>query len=405
MLAGKHILVGVCGSIASYKAAELIRLFVKAGAEVKIIMTQDATTFITPLTLATLSKNPVLVEFKADKNGTWNNHIELGLWADIMIIAPCSANTLAKFANGLCDNLLTATYLSARCKVFFAPAMDLDMWQHASTKRNLSSIKSFGNILIKPESGELASGLYGEGRLAEPQTIFEEISSYFRLSFDFANLNVLITAGPTYEAIDPVRYIGNHSSGKMGYAIAEEFASRGAIVTLISGPSFLSCTSKISITMVTTADEMFNETIRRLDKAEIIIMSAAVADYTPVTKSDLKIKKKDDRFAIEMKKTKDILLEVGQSKKSNQFVVGFALETNNALENARKKLIEKNCDMVVLNSLEDSGAGFTSKNDLEKNLATNKITILLKEGKVFEFQLKNKNEVAKDIVDKIKSER
>ncbi len=405
MLAGKHILVGVCGSIASYKAAELIRLFVKAGAEVKVIMTQDATTFITPLTLATLSKNPVLVEFVADKNGTWNNHVELGLWADVMIIAPCSANTLAKFANGLCDNLLTATYLSARCNVFFAPAMDLDMWQHPSTKRNLSSIQSFGNILIKPESGELASGLHGEGRLAEPQTIFEEISNYFKLSSDFANLNVLITAGPTYEAIDPVRFIGNHSSGKMGYAIAEEFASRGAIVTLISGPSSLSCSSKISITMVTTADEMFNETIRRSDNAEIIIMSAAVADYTPVTKSDLKIKKKDDRFAIEMKKTKDILLEVGQRKKSNQFVVGFALETNNALENARKKLIEKNCDMVVLNTLEDSGAGFTSKNNLEKNLATNKITILSKEGKVFEFQLKNKNEVAKDIVDKIKSER
>ncbi len=405
MLAGKHILVGVCGSIANYKAAELIRLFVKAGAEVKVIMTQDATTFITPLTLATLSKNPVLVEFVADKNGTWNNHVELGLWADVMIIAPCSANTLAKFANGLCDNLLTATYLSARCNVFFAPAMDLDMWQHPSTKRNLSSIQSFGNILIKPESGELASGLHGEGRLAEPQTIFEEISNYFKLSSDFANLNVLITAGPTYEAIDPVRFIGNHSSGKMGYAIAEEFANRGAIVTLISGPSSLSCTSKISITMVTTADEMFNETIRRSDNAEIIIMSAAVADYTPVTKSDLKIKKKDDRFAIEMKKTKDILLEVGQRKKSNQFVVGFALETNNALENARKKLIEKNCDMVVLNTLEDSGAGFTSKNDLEKNLATNKITILSKEGKVFEFPLKNKNEVAKDIVDRIKSER
>ncbi|MFY8109831.1 MAG: bifunctional phosphopantothenoylcysteine decarboxylase/phosphopantothenate--cysteine ligase CoaBC [Bacteroidia bacterium] len=394
MLEGKHILLGISGSIAAYKCAALTRLFVKAGAEVKIIMTSAATEFITPLTLSTLSKNPVHSSFVKNEQGEWTNHVDLALWADVFIIAPASANTLAKMANGICDNLLLATYLSAKCPVWFAPAMDLDMYLHPATKSNIQKLKDFGNVMIDAEVGELASGLYGNGRMAEPEKIFDKISNFFHQDLKFKNKTVLISAGPTYEAIDPVRFIGNHSSGKMGFALAEEFANQGANVILVSGPSKEKISqSKIQRINVQSAEQMFQEITSRFKETDIAIMSAAVADYTPVLKSDIKIKKQEETFTIELTKTKDILKHLGTIK-DKQILVGFALETNNEEENALKKLHSKNLDFIVLNSLQHEGAGFGH--------STNRISILKKSGEKLDFPLKTKEEVAKDIVEQVK---
>ena len=394
MLEGKHILLGISGSIAAYKCAALTRLFVKAGAEVKIIMTSAASDFITPLTLSTLSKNPVHSSFVKNDQGEWTNHVDLALWADVFIIAPASANTISKMANGICDNLLLATYLSAKCPVWFAPAMDLDMYLHPATKSNIQKLKDFGNVMIDAEVGELASGLYGNGRMAEPEKIFDKISNFFNQELKFKNKNVLISAGPTYEAIDPVRFIGNHSSGKMGFALAEEFANQGANVILVSGPSKEKINhSKISRINVQSAEQMFQEITARFKESDIAIMSAAVADYTPVLKSDIKIKKQEETFTIELTKTKDILKYLGTIKE-NQILVGFALETNNEEENALKKLHSKNLDFIVLNSLQHEGAGFGH--------STNRISILKKSGEKLDFPLKTKEEVAKDIVEQVK---
>ncbi len=394
MLEGKHILLGISGSIAAYKCAALTRLFVKAGAEVKIIMTSAAVEFITPLTLSTLSKNPVHSSFVKNELGEWTNHVELALWADVFVIAPASANTLAKMANGICDNLLLATYLSAKCPVWFAPAMDLDMFQHPATKLNIQKLQEFGNLIIDAEIGELASGLYGNGRMAEPENIFETISNFFNSELKFKNKNVLISAGPTYEAIDPVRFIGNHSSGKMGFALAEEFAKQGANVILVSGPSKeKTIQSNISRINVQSAEQMFQEVTSRFKETDIAIMSAAVADYTPLIKSDIKIKKQEETFTIELTKTKDILKHLGTIKE-NQVLVGFALETNNEEENALQKLHSKNLDFIVLNSLQHEGAGFGH--------STNRISIINKSGKKIDFPLKSKEEVAKDIVEQVK---
>lgn len=394
MLEGKHILLGISGSIAAYKCAALTRLFVKAGAEVKIIMTSAATEFITPLTLSTLSKNPVHSSFVKNEQGEWTNHVDLALWADVFIIAPASANTLAKMANGICDNLLLATYLSAKCPVWFAPAMDLDMYLHPATKSNIQKLKDFGNVMIDAEVGELASGLYGNGRMAEPEKIFDKIFNFFNQDLKFKNKTVLISAGPTYEAIDPVRFIGNHSSGKMGFTLAEEFANQGANVILVSGPSKEKLNhSKIQRINVQSAEQMFQEITSRFKESDIAIMSAAVADYTPVLKSDIKIKKQEETFTIELTKTKDILKHLGTIK-DKQILVGFALETNNEEENALKKLHSKNLDFIVLNSLQHEGAGFGH--------STNRISILKKSGKKLDFPLKTKEEVAKDIVEQVK---
>jgi phosphopantothenoylcysteine decarboxylase/phosphopantothenate--cysteine ligase len=392
MLKEKNILLGVCGSIASYKSAEIVRLFVKAGANVKVVMTKDAISFITPLTLSTLSKNQVLSTYSNTETGEWNNHVELALWADLILIAPATANTIAKFATGLCDNLLSAIYLSAKCLVYIAPAMDLDMWKHQTAVKNIESLKSYGNIIINPNAGELASGLNGEGRLAEPEEIIAFINYQLSEKLPLKGKKVLITAGPTYEAIDPVRFIGNHSSGKMGYAIAEEFLRNGADVTLISGPTNLSIDQSIKKIQVTSAKEMLDESLKYYDETDICIMSAAVADYTPVSVSSQKIKKQSDTFEIELIKTKDILKILGEKKK-NQILVGFALETQNEEENAAEKLKKKNLDFIVLNSLNDEGAGF--KHD------TNKITILDKNLQKTTFDLKTKKEIAKDICNRI----
>ena len=393
MLKGKNILIGVCGSIASYKSAELTRSFVKVGANVKIVMTESATAFITPLTLSTLSKNPVFSSYYHKDSGEWNNHVELALWADVFIIAPATANTIAKFSQGICDNLLCAVYLSAKCPVFLAPAMDLDMWKHPSTKKNIQTLTSFGNSFIQPGTGELASGLYGEGRMAEPQEIFEVIKTHFTASGLLKGKKVLITAGPTFEAIDPVRFIGNHSSGKMGFALAEACAALGAEVTLICGPTALSTDSnKIKRTDVTSAQEMYEASISLFEHADICILSAAVADYTPAYPANEKIKKDSSDFDLKLKKTKDIAAELGKLKKQ-QIMVGFALETNNEESNALSKLERKNLDMIVLNSLKDEGAGF--KGD------SNKITIIKKDKQKLAFALKPKTEVARDIVNEI----
>jgi phosphopantothenoylcysteine decarboxylase/phosphopantothenate--cysteine ligase len=394
MLTNKNILLGVCGSIASYKSAALTRLLVKAGANVRIIMTRDACHFITPLTLSTLSKNPVLTEYFDPKTGSWNNHVELGLWADIMIIAPASANTLAKFANGLCDNLLTAAYLSAKCEVYFAPAMDLDMWKHPATQKNIHSLLSYGNIMIKPTYGELASGLTGEGRMAEPEEIIGIINHDIKKKQPLTGKTAMVTAGPTYEAIDPVRFIGNHSSGKMGYAIAEELSAMGAIVTLISGPSALKLSDKsINKIDVTSAEEMLKASLSNFPGTDISILSAAVADYRPKEVSILKIKKESSDFSLELIKTQDILATLGKEKKKGQILIGFALETDNEVANAIKKLEKKNLDFIVLNSLNDEGGAF--KNE------TNKITIIDRKHKIDSYELKPKKEVAGDICKKI----
>ena len=388
------VVLGICGSIAAYKSATLIRLLVKSGADVRVVMTPDATNFITPLTLSTLSKNPVLVDYFTPETGEWNNHVELGLWGDVMIIAPASANTMAKMAGGLCDNLLMAVYLSAKCPVYFAPAMDLDMWKHTATQENISKIQSFGNTLIPPGTGELASGLHGEGRMAEPEEIIDFLLGDIKSKLPLANQKMLVTAGPTYEAIDPVRFIGNHSSGKMGFAIADELAKLGADVTLISGPSAqISKEQSIKRINVTSAAEMLDACLQHYPGADACIMSAAVADYTPVTIAQQKIKKKEDGFSIDVKKTTDILNELGKQKAAGQILVGFALETNNEEINAIDKLQRKNLDFIVLNSLNDEGAGF--KKD------TNKITIIDKALNKTVYDLKTKDEVARDICEKI----
>jgi phosphopantothenoylcysteine decarboxylase/phosphopantothenate--cysteine ligase len=396
MLEGKKIVLGVCGSIAAYKSATLVRLLVKAGAEVQVIMTPDAVNFITPLTLSTLSKKPVLTDYFKPETGEWNNHVEVGLWADIMIIAPASANTLAKMAAGLCNNLLTAIYLSAKCPVYFAPAMDLDMWKHESTTRNVAQLKIYGNILIQPGNGELASGLHGEGRMAEPEEIVEFLVDDIKKNLPLNGHQVLVTAGPTFEAIDPVRFIGNHSSGKMGFAIADELARLGADVILISGPSAqVSKQKSVKRIDVTSASEMLDACLQYFEESKLCVMSAAVADYTPVTVASQKIKKQESSLIIETKKTTDILRQLGTVKKPGQLLVGFALETDNEEEHAVAKLKSKNLDLIVLNSLKDTGAGF--KGD------TNKITII--DSNLFKtaFELKDKQEVARDICAKIVS--
>jgi len=394
MLTNKNILLGVCGSIASYKSASLVRLLVKAGANVRVVMTKDACNFITPLTLSTLSKNPVLSNYSDSETGSWNNHVELGLWGDLMIIAPASANTLAKLANGLCDNLLTAVYLSAKCPVYFAPAMDLDMWKHPATQKNISSLISFGNTMIQPGFGELASGLTGEGRMAEPEAILEFLSNELKKKLPLKSKKALVTAGPTYEAIDPVRFIGNHSSGKMGFAIAEELAALGASVVLITGPTSLRLNNpNIKRIDITSAAEMLEAALNNFPGTDISILSAAVADYQPKDISLSKIKKDSSEFQIDLIKTPDILATLGNEKKTGQILVGFALETNNEEENAIKKLEKKNLDFIVLNSLRDEGAGF--KND------GNKVTIIDRKLNKQIFELKPKTEVAADICKKV----
>ncbi len=391
MLHGKKIILGITGSIAAYKSAFLVRLLVKAGAEVKVILTASAKDFITPLTLSTLSKNPVLSEFIKDNTGQWNNHVELGLWADAMIIAPASANTVSKMANGICDNLLVAVYLSARCPVMLAPAMDLDMLQHASTKINLEKLKQFGNLIINPTYGELASGLIGTGRMAEPEEILTYLAEFFNKKQPLSGKTALVTAGPTYEAIDPVRFIGNHSSGKMGYALAESLARQGAKVHLITGPTSLDTIHKgIHVQQVTSAKEMYTACIDIFPKTDIAVFAAAVADYRPASKAEQKIKKKDKTLSIELVKTHDIAATLGQEKSNNQFMVGFALETENEKANALKKLETKNFDLIVLNSLNDPGAGF--------GYDTNKIIIIDRQQQVRSFSLKSKKELAEDIV-------
>ncbi len=388
----KRILIAVTGGIAAYKINVLIRDLIKKGAEVQVIMTRAAEDFVSKLTLSTLSKNPVYSDFYGE-NGTWNSHVELALWADAMLVAPCTANTLSKMVHGMCDNLVIATYMSAKCPVFIAPAMDLDMYSHPSTKQNLELAEDFGHIVIPAEEGELASGLIGQGRMAEPETIANILENYFsekKQVKSLAGKTVLITAGPTYEAIDPVRFIGNHSSGKMGFSLAEEAASRGAKVILVSGPSAQKTAhSHIEVHRVRSAKEMFDEVFRHYENADIAIASAAVADYAPREVAKEKIKKNDDHLTIELVKNPDILRTMGQQKK-HQFLVGFALETQNEEENAKGKLEKKNLDMIVLNSLRDEGAGF--QND------TNKIKILTKQ-EIREFQLKSKDDVAADILD------
>ncbi|PQJ81365.1 bifunctional phosphopantothenoylcysteine decarboxylase/phosphopantothenate--cysteine ligase CoaBC [Polaribacter glomeratus] len=395
VLSGKKILLGITAGIAAYKTASLVRLFIKLGADVKVIMTPASKDFITPLTLSTLSKNPVLSTFyeKEDENELWNNHVDLGLWADYFLIAPATANTLSKMVNGTCDNLLLATYLSAKCPVYFAPAMDLDMYKHPSTKESLAKLKSFGNILIPATSGELASGLVGEGRMAEPEDIVSFIENNILSKLPLRGKKVLITAGPTYEAIDPVRFIGNHSSGKMGFAIAKEAANLGAEVILISGPSHQQIKhSFVKRVDVVSADEMYDAAHQYFNEVDIAILAAAVADYKPKKVAHQKIKKQDSSLTIALTPTKDILASLGLIKKQ-QFLVGFALETNNEIENAKSKVIRKNLDAIVLNSLQDKGAGFATN--------TNKITIIDKNLNEKAFELKSKAAVAKDIINEI----
>ena len=390
----KKILICISGGIAAYKINLLIRDFIKKGAEVQVLMTKSAEQFVSKLTLSTLSKKPVYSDFYSE-NGTWNNHVELALWADVILLAPCTANTLAKMVHGQCDNLILATYMSAKCPVFIAPAMDLDMYQHPSTKQNLELAEDFGHHLIPAEDGELASGLSGQGRMAEPETISQIIEEFFNSNKTLEGKTVLITAGPTYEAIDPVRFIGNHSSGKMGFSIAEEAANRCAKVILISGPSSEKTTHQnIELHRVTSAKEMFDKVFEFYENADIAIASAAVADYAPKEIAKEKIKKNDDSLTIELVKNPDILKKMGEMK-TKQFLVGFALETQNEEENAKGKLHKKNLDMIVLNSLRDEGAGFKG--------ASNKIKIIT-ESTTTEFPLKSKTDVAKDILNFVQAQ-
>lgn len=388
-LAKKNIVIAVCGSIAAYKIAHLTRLLVKEKANVQIIMTKEAAEFITPLTLSTLSNNPVLIDYFDPKTGEWNNHVHIGLQADLILVAPATANTIGKLANGICDSLLTAVYLSAKCPVFIAPAMDLDMWKHPSTQNNIRLLQSYGNRIIHPGNGELASGLIGEGRLAEPEEILDFITQSFSPQLPLSGRNALVTAGPTYEAIDPVRFIGNHSSGKMGYALAKQLVALGAKVTLISGPTALEAPQNVDRIQVTSAHEMLEAVVQHFSQSDIIVMSAAVADYTPIEVASQKIKKKEDQFSIALKKTTDILASIGTKKTEKQLLIGFALETNNEVEHAKDKLIRKNLDFIVLNSMQDKGAGFATD--------TNKVTVIDRFQHIQEFTLKSKEDVAKDI--------
>lgn len=397
VLSGKKIVLGISGGIAAYKTAALVRLFVKAGADVRVVMTPSARDFITPLTLSTLSKNPVLSTFMSEEpdapEGNWNNHVELGLWADLMLIAPATANTLSKMANGTCDNLLLAVYLSAKCPVYFAPAMDLDMYKHPSTLASLKALQGFGNIMIPAESGELASGLVGEGRMAEPETIIDFIENDLLGKLPLRGKRLLVTAGPTYEAIDPVRFIGNHSTGKMGFDIAQQAAGLGASVTLVSGPTHLSVQHPdISLVRVTSAKEMHQACMDAFNGVDAVIAAAAVADYRPKMQAGQKIKKSESSFTLELEKTVDILAALGAAKQ-NQLLVGFALETENEIEHAKEKIRKKNLDLIVLNSLRDEGAGFGTP--------TNKVTFIDREFNVQPMPLKTKEEVARDILDKV----
>lgn len=389
---GKKIIIGVTGSIAAYKAAYLTRALIKRGAEVRVIMTPHAKAFISPLTMSTLSKHPVHTD--VIDNDAWNNHVELGLWADVMLVAPATASTISKMASGLSDNIITAVYLSAKCPIFIAPAMDLDMWIHPATQRNIELLKSYSNHIIDVGDGELASGLVGKGRMAEPDDIVQSLEVFFSKKSDLKGKHVLITAGPTYEALDPVRFIGNHSSGKMGMAIAKECSRRGAQVSLILGPSRLSISdNNIEVTSVVSGEEMYKATASKHADADIVIFAAAVADYRPQSVSQEKIKKKSDNFTLELERTIDIAGSLGQKKRSNQIHVGFALETIDEEFYAQKKLEKKNLDFIVLNSLRDKGAGFRTD--------TNKITIYTAEGDKIPFDLKSKDEVAADIINTI----
>lgn len=395
VLSGKKILLGVSGGIAAYKTATLVRLLIKAGADVQVVMTPASKDFVTPLTLSTLSKNPVYSTFynEEDVDAQWNNHVELGLWADLMLIAPATANTLSKMVNGNCDNLLIATYLSAKCPVYFAPAMDLDMYKHPSTLSSFQTLKQFGNTIIPAESGELASGLSGEGRMAEPENIVAFIERDLESQLPLKGKHFLITAGPTYEAIDPVRFIGNHSTGKMGFDIAECAAKLGAMVTLVSGPTNQQLKNNtINCIKVTTAAEMFTACHEYYNAVDVAICAAAVADYKPKFPADQKIKKNNSSLTLELEKTQDILASLGQNKK-NQFLIGFALETENEIENAKLKIQKKNLDLIVLNSLQDKGAGFAK--------ATNKVTFINRNFEVEAMPLKSKEAVATDIINKV----
>jgi phosphopantothenoylcysteine decarboxylase/phosphopantothenate--cysteine ligase len=390
---GKRVLIGVTGSIAAYKIASLVRLLVQKGAEVQVIMSAEAQAFITPLTLSTLSKRPVLSEYYQSDTGVWNNHVDLGLWADIMLIAPLTANTLAKMAHGHCDSLLLGTYLSARCPVLVAPAMDLDMWQHPATRQNLHLIQSHGVNVVPPGTGALASGLYGTGRMAEPEELCEVIDQALSQALPLKGKKAMVTAGPTYEAIDPVRFIGNHSSGKMGYAIAKRLQALGAEVTLIHGPTSLPQLFGVKHTAVVSAQEMLEACLLEAPQSDLIVMSAAVADYRPTHVYDQKVKKAAEDWVIPLEKTQDILATLGSQKRTGQILVGFALETNNELAHAQDKLIRKKLDYIVLNSMRDEGAGFAGD--------TNKVTLLDPSGKIWESRLLSKEEVAQQLIEKI----
>ena len=391
----KRILLGITGGIAAYKITSLIRLLIKSGAEVKCILTPASCDFISPLTVATLSKNPVGIEFWNKEDGSWNNHVEYGLWADLFVVAPLTTNTLSKMANGACDNLLLATYFSMKCQTIVAPAMDLDMYAHPSTKRNLATLQQDGVKIIPVEKGELASGLVGEGRMAEPETIFQSIVDFFQAEKDLEGQTILITAGPTYESIDPVRFIGNHSSGKMGYAIAENCLNRGANVILVSGPTKLNLSHpNLKLIAIQSAEQMFSEVQKEWKNSTVGIFSAAVADYRPEVVADQKIKKKDDSLTLTLVKNPDILSWAGANKTEKQVLVGFALETTNAIENGKEKLSRKNLDLIVVNTLEDEGAGFGHD--------TNKISIIDNHNKITRFELMTKSQTAIEIVDYLK---
>jgi len=391
LLKGKKILIGITGSIAAYKIPYLVRMLIKEEAEVKIIMTHVARNFVTPLTLATLSRNPVIIDPFDPENGVWSNHVELGQWADLMIFAPVTANTLAKMVNGIADNFLVTTYLSSKCPVYIAPAMDLDMYNHPSTQHNIDILRSYGNMIIEPQIGDLASGLSGPGRLEEPEKILQMVINHFSYQKLFQGKKILITAGPTYERIDPVRFIGNYSSGKMGFALASQASKLGADVTLVTGPTSLQIQhQRINRIDVESTAGMYKACISNSQTASLIIMAAAVSDFTIINEQKRKIKKTSNKITLELEPTTDILKELGKNKKKGQTLVGFALETDNEVENAKTKLKEKNLDYIVLNSLNDPGSGFGTD--------TNKVTIISRKGQIFQSELKSKNEIAKDIL-------